>query len=352
MVRTSRIRSLWAVISALVLLAMLVSACAPAATPAAPAENQPSAQQPAGDKSLKFALILPGTIQDSDYNTVGYKAMLAVKEKYGIETAYSEQVPVADAERVAREYIGGGYNVVGFHGGQFLTAVQKLSAEFPDVAFIIETGGDNPNLPANVWNIGRKYYLGAYPLGVLAARMTKTNKVGWICGVKLPDFIAVVNTLDEAVKATNPDAKFVYSFTGDQNDPVKARQTAETMIADGVDFIIMWLNNGNFGILEAAKGSKDKVLLTTFYTDKTELAPDNFTTSLLFEFDKVFIDIFAELQKGKMGGYYEMKPGSGLSLSPLTNTPEDVSKEVMSTFDKIASGELKLEEKNKEILVK
>src|SRR5690554_5561018 len=54
---------------------------------------------------LRFAMILPGPIQDADYNAIGYEAVQAVGSELGVETAYSEEVPVADAERVAREYI-------------------------------------------------------------------------------------------------------------------------------------------------------------------------------------------------------------------------------------------------------
>ena len=117
----------------------------------------------------KLAMILPGPIQDADFNSLGYAALQEVAKAHGIEVSPSESVAVADAERVSREYIGSGYNIVAYHGGQFLTVMQKLAGQFPNVVFIQEASGRIPNAPANAWVIGRKYYQGFYALGALAA---------------------------------------------------------------------------------------------------------------------------------------------------------------------------------------
>lgn len=341
------------VLSIILVASFLLTACA-AATPAAtetaaaPTEAVTETETPSGSSAtaapnaagFKMAMILPGNIQDADYNAVGYSMLQVIKDAYGIETAYSEQVAVADAERVGREYVSSGFNIVAFHGGQFLTAVTTLANEFPEVNFIIETGGDNPNLPKNVWNIGRKYYLGAYPLGVLAAKMSQAKKVGWVGGVKLPDFIAVINTVNEAIKATDPSVELMYNFSGDSNDPVKSRQTAQTMIDNGADFVIIWVNLGTYGVIEAAKGADHKVLLTSFYTDKTTMAPDNFTTSLLFDFGVVYKEVVGQILAGTRSGYYQMQPGKGMELAPMTNVPDDIAAEVKTAFDKIVSGEI------------
>src|SRR5919205_1600653 len=129
-------------------------------------------------------MILPGPIQDADYNAVGAQALDEVKRQTGADTAFSESVAVADAERVAREYLASGYDVVAFHGGQFVSIVTKLAPQFPNAAFIMESAGQNPDLPPNIWNIGRKQYEPFYAVGVLAAAATKSNKIAYITGIK------------------------------------------------------------------------------------------------------------------------------------------------------------------------
>jgi basic membrane protein A len=172
---------------------------------------------------------------------------------------------VADGERVSREYIAAGYEVIAYHGGQFPTIMKKLAAQFPQVIFIQETSGPMPDAPANAWITGRKWYQGFYALGALS---TKTNKVGVVGGVRIPDVVSSTNAIHMALREHNPKAQLIWNHIRDFNDPVKARQTAETQIAAGVDFVITFVNLGVSGLVEAAKASPRPMLLTTFMTEK------------------------------------------------------------------------------------
>jgi basic membrane protein A and related proteins len=292
----------------------------------------------AAQPGRKLAVIFPGTVQDADFNAVGHIGMLEVKKQLGVDVAFSENVSVADAERVAREYISAGYGILTFHGGQFVTVSRKLAPQFRDVVFVMQSTGPIPDLPPNVWNIGRKWYRGFYPLGVLAALSTKTNKVGFIAGIRLPDFNAQINSVQQAIKEYNPKASLVYAFTGDQNDPVKARQAAEAQIGSGVDFIVIAVNLGTYGILEAAQAAKGRVLLSTFTTDKHEQAPKVLTASLLSDYRKPYVEIVRRVLAGERGGYYEFKPGTGMDLTPIRNVPPDVSAKVTAAFAEVVAG--------------
>ncbi len=288
----------------------------------------------------KFAIIMPGPVEDADFNFRGYEVSQLVKEHFKIPASYSERVAPADAERVAREYIASGHTIVVFHGGQYFRQVTKLAPMFPEVAFVITSSSDGV-LGKNIWNIQRKFNEGFYVLGALAGLSTKTNKVGVIAGIHLPDWRAAINSASDALKATNPKAKLVYAFTGHQNDPVKARQTAEAMIADDVDFIINLVNLGVYGVVEAAKAAPRKVLLTTFYTDKTDKAPEHFAGSLVLDFRPTVRQAVEAIIKGRKGGYIAMRPGSGFELSGVRNVPPKAAEAVKEIFSKVERGEIK-----------
>jgi hypothetical protein len=49
-----------------------------------------SSEQP--KLKYKLAALFPGTIQDADYNTLGYLAINDLKASMGIDVAYSERV--------------------------------------------------------------------------------------------------------------------------------------------------------------------------------------------------------------------------------------------------------------------
>lgn len=299
---------------------------------AAPAASEAQAKR-------KMAMIMPGPIQDADFNAVGYVALQEVAKAYGIQVAHSESVAVADAERVSREYINSGYDIIAYHGGQFPTIMRKLAGQYPNVAFIQEGSGRMPDPPKNAWVIGRKFYQGFYVLGAMAALATKTNKVGFVGGVRLPDVISSTNAVHQALKEHNPKASLVYNHIGDFNDPVKGRQTAEAQIASGVDFLITFVNLGLYGVAEAAKAApKQPVLVTTLYTDKWETAPQNMAVTLIFDFAKPYKDVVGRILKGEGTGYYEMRPGSGMALGEMRHVPAEVQNKVRAVFQEVVAG--------------
>jgi basic membrane protein A len=214
----------------------------------------------------------------------------------------------------------------------------------PDAVFIMESSGPVPALPPNVWNIGRKFYEGFYVLGVLAALTTRSQKIGYIAGIRLPDFISSLNAVFQAVAKYNARAEVLYTFVGDQNDPVRARQAAESQIAAGVDFIVVSVNLGQVGIIEAATASRRPILLTTFYTDKTSYAPQLFTTSLLFNFSKPYGSITQQILKGRTGGYYEMRPGAGMALLPPRLVPGEVAQRVLQVYQAVVRRQERIDE--------
>jgi basic membrane protein A len=296
----------------------------------------PTEPAAAGTPAAKMGMIMPGTIQDSDFNALGYVALQEIQKRFGVAVSHSEQVAVADAERVAREYLGSGHTIIAFHGAQYLTMVQKLAQQFPHASFVIVSQGRS--FPPNVWNITRRFHEGFYPLGVLAARVTKSHRIGYISGIRLPDFISSLNAAYEAVKQYNPKAQFVYAFTGDQNDPVKARQAAEAQIGGGTDVIISALNLGVLGVVEAARAAKSPVHVTSFYTDKASMAPQVFLTSLVLDFSTPYLAIVENILKGNRGGNFDMRPGHGMELAPIANASADVVREVQGVFQDVVRG--------------
>lgn len=285
----------------------------------------------------KLAMILPGSIQDADWNTVGYIALQELAKAYDLQVSHTESVPIGDVERVSREYINAGYEMLIYHSGAFPTIPMKLAPQFPKTSFI-QQSGKLADVPNNIWMVGRKWYQGFYVLGALGALSTKTNKIGYIGGVRIPDSVAVVNAIQQAIKEYNPSAQLLHNHVGDFNDPVKARQVAETQIAAGVDFIVVFVNLGVYGVAEAVKASGKPVLFTTFHTDKPDLAPKNLVASLTSHFEVPYKEIVARVLKGERTGYYELRPGSGMELSDIRNVPPQVAIKGKAIFREVVAG--------------
>ena len=310
------------------LLLVLLAACGGGET----AEN-------AGN--YRLAAIFPGTVTDADYNTLGNLGIEAVNADLGVETAYSESVAVPDVERVMREYIDDGFNIIFTHGGQFLSQTLELANEFPDVNFIAEADAAIDDAPANVWVIVRNMEIGAYGVGAVAAHMTQTGKIGYITGLTLPLTYAEYHAIEQAIADEGLDVEVIPVWVGDFNDPSKARELADTLIAEDVDVIVSSLNLGTLGVFEAAKAAGAEIKVIAKYTDKSEFAPDNYVTSALYDFEGPLTDIVGNILNGERGGNYHLGFDTGIDMQlPLTNASDEVNAFAEQLLANMKSGEV------------
>ena len=286
----------------------------------------------------RVALILPGPVEDADFNFLGFQAMKDIETQLGAETSYQERVSPADSERVARAFLADGFDTIAFHGGQFTTTLLKLADQFPEQHFAIVTRAPIADAPANAWVIGRRWSEGFYPFGILAARSTKTGTIGVVAGIKLPDWVEAINSIRKAAASVDADIAVRHTFTGDQNDAVSARSATAALIDAGADVIILLVNGGTFGSIQAVEGTDVK--LVTFYTDKQELSAENMVGSLLFDFSHAYGTVVGNIIDGQSGGYHEMRPGSGMELTTLMHVSKEISDETNEIFKSIADGDL------------
>lgn len=319
------------------LAALLLPSCAP---PAQPVVTVPQATQPAME--YKMAGLFPGVITDADYNTLGYIGLTEVGQSLGIETAYSESVPVPDVERVMREYIDDGYNIIFTHGGQFVNQTVTMAQEFPEVYFIAEGDAPIDNPPPNLWVIDRNFHIGFYGVGALAAQITESGKVGYLGGLTLPFSNAEVHAMQQAIADLGLDVELKPVWVGDFNDPTKARELADAMIAEDIDVIVGSLNLGMLGVFESVKNASDLVLVTAKYTDKSSFAPDQYVSSLLYDFAGPLEAIVSNIMAGEIGGYYPLGFDTGVSLQPPQHVSDEVKASMEDITNRLISGEIEV----------
>lgn len=299
-----------------------------------------------GSQELKIAAIFPGSIQDADYNTIGYIALQEAANKKGLKASYSEKVSVDDADRVIKVYVESGHSIIWAHGAQFNEIVKKNAEKYPEVTFIMEIDDEQKETPGNIWYIERNYTAGFFVLGALSGMQTNTNKIGYLGGLELPFTIGQLNAVKQALNMYYPDVELIYSFVGDFNDPAKAGLSAEWMISEGVDVIISAVNLGNFGLYRAVREADRPVYITTTYTDKSIHVPKRYLTSDLFSFRDTLKSIVIKILEGQKGGHWKLEYGEGkarYTQFPIQNVTEDISLKVKEISEDIAAGKIKVD---------
>jgi basic membrane protein A and related proteins len=296
-----------------------------------------------GGDAPRIAAVFSGTTTDADYTFLGLQALQAAEKDFGAETTYSESVAVPDAQRVLREYVADGNTVIWTHGSQFYDATVAVAKEAPDVVFIAEQDTQPADVPKNVWVLDRNFQLAFYPLGVLAAVTTKTGNIAYLGGATLAFSYSEVHAVEQALADAGSSAKLTPVWTGDLNDPAKAQQFTSQLIAGGNDVILGSLNLGMVGAFQAAKSGGDGVLMSAKYTDKSSLAPENYLTSVLYDFSVMLDEILTQVADGKTGGYLGMDYEQGISVQPPANVDQAVSDQVTKAVEDIKSGAVTVE---------
>jgi basic membrane protein A len=269
-------------------------------------------------KSIAF--LLPGSINDQSWNAQGFQSIELFRTQ-GSTVTYSENVQAADMVESMRQYARSGTEVVIGHSGRFLSAAQRVGPDFPKTLFLIGSGaaGSGKNVTSVEYDNAQFGYL----MGVLAARMSKTNKIGAISGLEgLPTVVAQIGAFRKGAMSVRPDIEVKVIYLQSMEDPTAAKEAALSLITRGADVISGKLNAGQAGLI---KGAKERgVYATGRSLGHTQIAPETVLANVVEEWPEMYA---AAVQKNKIesvGGKYLIY---GLSSSGTTGARLRYSKE-------------------------
>ena len=304
---------------------------------------------PALAQQGKAAVLLPGSINDQSWNAQGYQGVEKLKSA-GWEVAYSENVQAADMVEALRDYARRDYSLVIGHTGRFLSAMQRVGPEFPKTTFIVGSGSAGAG--KNVASIDFDNTQFGYMMGVLAARMSKTGKIGSVNSLEgLPNVYSQVGAYRKGAKSVRPDIEVKVIYIQSMEDAAAAKEAALSLIAGGADFISGKLNAAQAGIIQAAK--EKGVYANGRSTGHTTIAPDNVLTNIVEKWADMYAAAAVESKSGTLGGKYELyglnsKGSTGAELRYSADrefsprVPAAVVSEIEALKKKFASGELKI----------
>ncbi|WP_425465463.1 BMP family ABC transporter substrate-binding protein [Palleronia caenipelagi] len=293
----------------------------------------------AQDDKTKVGFIYVGPVGDGGWSYEHNQGRLAVEEHFGdkVETVYQESVPEgADAERVMTQMALSGADLIFTTSFGYMDPTMNVAAKFPDVKFEHATGYKTAE---NVSNYSARFYEGRAVQGLIAGRMTKSNKIGYIASFPIPEVIRGINAAYLAAKKVNPDVEFnvVWAFTW--FDPAKEADAAKALIEQGADVV---LQHTDSTAPQAAAAEAGNVITFGQASDMGEYAPMPRVSSIIDNWAPYYIDRVQAV----MDGTWESKstwdgiaPGM-VEIGEISDAvPADVKAEALALKDAIASGE-------------
>jgi basic membrane protein A and related proteins len=293
-------------------------------------------------KTLKVALLLPGSVTDHGYNADGKTTADAIRKQLKANVTYTQGVSVPNQADVYRRYASKGYDLVIGWGGQFTDGAVQVAREFPNVKFLIVNGAatNGKNLAAYDQEPTPWEFLGGYVL----AKMSKSHIIGYVGAQCFPGTAKTFHGFEQGVKYGDPKAKLLKTFTQDFEDPTKAQQAAEALIEQGADGLSGNLNNAWFGVFRAANDARPRARVVTEWSDNHRLAPRVIVSSILKSQAQFVVQVARTAANGKWKGKMYVF-GLPAKFSPaISNTsllPDSLYKQALAVQRKLAAKKIK-----------
>ncbi|NRR33183.1 BMP family ABC transporter substrate-binding protein [Oxalobacteraceae bacterium] len=292
------------------------------------------------EEPFKVGFIYVGPVGDAGWTYAHDQGRLALEKSLGakVKTTYVESVPEgADAERVIRKLAADGNKLIFTTSFGYMNPTEKVAKAFPGTTFLHATGFKTGK---NLGVYETRLYEGAYLLGVVAGKMTKTKTLGVVASFPIPEVIRNINAFTLGAQSVNPAVKTKVIWVNSWYDPAKERQAAETLIAQGVD--VLNQNTDSPATLQVAQ--EKGVYAFGWDSDMSKFAPKAHLTASTNNWGDYYIETTkavmaktwksGEVRGGLQEGMVKMSP-----LNPVV--PPDAAKAFEEKKALISTGKFK-----------
>jgi basic membrane protein A and related proteins len=356
------LKKLYLVFALAIVAVLLLSACAPAATPA-PAE---------APTALKVGVVTDvGQLEDKSFNQASYEGAQAAAEGLGGQFDVIVTQNISDYKQNIQTFVDQGFNVIVTVGFLIGTDTTIAAKENPDVTFIgvdqgicvDETGAPDPTfgcagdaaaLLPNYQGIVFAEEQAGYLAGIVAASISETGTIGAVGGTNVPAVVAYNAGYVAGAQSVNPDIVTLYQETNPDpakgfNDPATGKAIAQQFIGQGADVLFQIAGLTGQGVLEAVCDAD--LYGIGVDVDQVETLP-NLSGCIVTSAEKKLKDTVQAVTESVAAGTFEAgtvvynaaSNPPAIGLSPYHEFEDLITPEIQARLDEataaMASGEL------------
>ena len=295
----------------------------PAPAPAAAASAPAPKPEP-----LKIAFAYVGPVGDGGWTFAHDNARKALEKEFGdkIKTSFAENVPEsADAERVIRDMATQGNKLIFGTTFGYMEPMLKVAPDFKDVKFEHATGFKQAD---NMRTFDSRTYEGAYMAGIIAGKMTKSNTLGVVASIPIPEVIRNINSFTLGAQSVNPKVKTKVVWVNGWFDPPKETEAATSLMNGGAD--VLFQNTDSPAVLKAAEAKGKRAF--GWDSDMTAYGPKAHLASSVINWGPYYIKATKEALdgswKGGTGVWWGVKEGAIDIVSIAADVPAETKTKV------------------------
>ena len=300
-------------------------------------------ETPAGRQVLSVGMILgSGGLGDRSFNDSAYAGLQRAQEQYGVRFHVVTRTSTETDMEELRSLLRQGYDLIIGIGFENADYVVTLAQEFPDRRFaMIDTTVAGDNVASMVF----REQEGDFLMGVLAAMLSQSKKVGFIGGMDIPPIRRIESGFRQGVAHQDQTIEIVSDIAGDFADPEAGKSLALAQYGAGVDVIYNAAGRTGLGIIEAAQEADALTIGTS--GDQRYLAPGHVVGNRPKRVDTAVLMLIEELEAGRFipGTRSLGLAEAGLALGPFDENIVSgaMLKHLETLQEQIISGEIVVE---------
>ena len=297
---------------------------------------------------LKVGLILAmGGLGDKSFNDSAYAGLLKAQKDFDIEVKYVEPNSWMEDAYFLEEYSQNGFDLIIATSYTAQDAMEDISTKFPNTKYaIVDTRAkEGANIASLVFDESE----GSFLVGAIAAKMSKTGKVGFIGALDIPLINRFKSGYEQGAKYVNPDIEVITTYVGGDapfSDPLKGKEHAYSLANQGIDVIYHASGNTGIGILE---GVKEKGIYGIGVDcDQDDIVKGQIITSMLKNVNSAIYQVIEDTVSGEFKGqiYNFGLKENGVGTTDFKYTKEVIGSENIKFVEKlkedIISGKIKV----------
>lgn len=194
---------------------------------------------------------------DLSFNDMAYAGLSRAAKEFGAKVEVKDLEPTAggeNREELLRLLAGEKYDLIFGIGFLFTDSITRVAKAFPTVKFGIVDGFIDKE--PNVVSLLFKEHEGSFLVGAAAALKSKSGKVGFVGGMKIPLIEKFEAGFIAGAKHVKPSIEVFSDYAGTTGeafrDPVKGKELATAQYDRGADIIYHASGGTGIGVFEAA----------------------------------------------------------------------------------------------------
>ena len=191
----------------------------------------------AADEVLKIGVVLPSPAADVGWSHTLLEGINTVKEAYGDKVAVTVLENIAegpDGDRIANGLVAEGHKFLLLGSFGYQNGGIQIAKRNRDVSIVHASGYlTQPNFSP----FTAKYWQGTYLMGMAAASLTKTKKLGCVGAFAIPELITSINAFMLGARSVDPEIEMSVVWVNSWFDPASEQEAAKALLSQDVDVI-------------------------------------------------------------------------------------------------------------------